>query len=115
MKQNRLIKLLAAGIVSAVALTTAFAQESSISTNAISGSGTITASTPGSQSISLRTEASSQPVRYFYTNSTTIVDPAGKTVERSMLRPDMLVKYTYVQEADRMVIHSITLAKPVSH
>ena len=112
MRQNRLIKLLAAGVVSAIALTTAFAQE--LSTNAISGSGTITASAPGSQSISLRSEESSQPVRYFYTNSTTIVDPAGKTVDRSMLRPGMLVKYTYVQAADRMVIRSIKLTKPAS-
>jgi hypothetical protein len=31
-----------------------------------------------------------------------------------MLRPGMLVKYTYVQAADRMVIRSITLAKPAS-
>jgi hypothetical protein len=115
MRQNRLIKLLAAGVVSAIALTTAFAQESAISTNAISGSGTITASTPGSQSISLRSEESTQPVTYYYTNSTTIVDPAGKTVDRSVLRPGMGVKYTYVQAADRMVIRSLTLAKPVSN
>jgi hypothetical protein len=136
MKQNRLTTLLAAGAVSAIALTTAFAQTSSTttsttatdpttsvksstssttSTSTIDASGTITAYTPGSDYISFRTETSSAPVKYYYTKTTTIVDPDGKTVEWSMLKPDMPVKYTYVKEGDRMVISKITLAKPVSH
>ncbi len=130
MKQNRLMKLLAAGAVSAIALTTAFAQSTSTSTTTtadsatgvtsttstktIDASGTITAYTPGSDYISFRTETSTAPVKYYYTKSTTIVDPDGKTVEWSMLKPDMPVKYTYVKEGDRMVISKITLAKPVS-
>jgi hypothetical protein len=133
MKQNRLIKLLAAGAVSAIALTTAFAQTSSTttttdpatavtsssslttSTKTIDGSGTITTYTPGSDYISLRTETSSDPVKYYYTKSTTIVDPEGKTVEWSMIKPDMPVRYTYVKEGDRMVVTKITLTKPVSY
>ena len=130
MKQNNLMKLLAAGAVSALALTTAIAQTStsstttttsagdsvtsSTSTKTIDGSGTITTYTPGSDYISFRTETSSAPVKYYYTKSTTIVDPEGKTVEWSMLKPDMPVKYTYVKDGDRMVISKITLAKPVS-
>ena len=131
MKQNRLTTLLAAGAVSAIALTTAFAQTSSTSTtttkstdaatavtssstSTIDASGTITAYTPGSDYISFRTETSSTPVKYYYTKSTTIVDPEGKTVEWSMLKPDMPVKYTYVKDGDRMVISKITLTKPVS-
>ena len=132
MKQNRLIKLLAAGAVSAIALTTAFAQTSTTSTttstdpatmssssttttSTVDGSGTITAYTPGSDYISFRTETSTAPVKYYYTKSTTIVDPEGKTVEWSMLKPDMPVRYTYVKEGDRMVISKITLTKPVSY
>jgi hypothetical protein len=131
MKQNRLIKLLAAGAVSAIALTTAFAQTSSTtttnpavtsssststtSTSTVDGSGTITTYTPGSDYISFRTETSSAPVKYYYTKSTTIVDPEGKTVEWSMLKPDMPVRYTYVKDGDRMVISKITLTKPVSY
>ena len=132
MKQNRLITLLAAGAVSAIALTTAFAQTSSTtttttnpavtsssstttSTSTVDGSGTITTYTPGSDYISFRTETSSAPVKYYYTKSTTIVDPEGKTVEWSMLKPDMPVKYTYVKDGDRMVISKITLTKPVSY
>jgi hypothetical protein len=133
MKQNRMIKLLAAGAVSAIALTTAFAQtssttttttnpttavtssSSSTSTSTVDGSGTITTYTPGSDYISFRTETSSAPVKYYYTKSTTIVDPEGKTVEWSMLKPDMPVRYTYVKDGDRMVISKITLEKPVSY
>jgi hypothetical protein len=131
MKQNRLITLLAAGAVSAIALTTAFAQTSSTttttnpavtsssstttSTSTVDGSGTITTYSPGSDYISFRTETSSAPVKYYYTKSTTIVDPEGKTVEWSMLKPDMPVRYTYVKDGDRMVISKITLTKPVSY
>ena len=132
MKRNRLITLLAAGAVSAIALTTAFAQTSSstttttnpavtsststtTSTSTLDGTGTITTYTPGSDYISFRSETSTEPVKYYYTKSTTIVDPEGKTVEWSMLKPNMPVKYTYVKEGDRMVISKITLTKPVSY
>ena len=132
MKQNRLTTLLAAGAVSAIALTTAFAQTSSTTTtttdpatavtssastttSAVNGSGTITTYTPGTDYISFRTETSTVPVKYYYTKTTTIVDPEGKTVEWSMLKPDMPVRYTYVKEGDRMVISKITLTKPVSY
>ena len=132
MKQNRLTTLLAAGAVSAIALTSAFAQTSatttttinpavtsssstSVSTSTLDGTGTITTYTPGSDYISFRTETSTEPMKYYYTKSTTIVDPEGKTVEWSMLKPDMPVKYTYVKEGDRMVISKITLQKPVSY
>src|SRR5947207_10470696 len=131
MKRNRLITLLAAGAVSAIALTTAFAQTSATtttttnpavttssstttSTSTLDGTGTITAYTPGSDYISFRSETSAEPVKYYYTKSTTIVDPEGKTVEWSAIKPDMPVKYTYVKEGDRMVIRQITLAKPVT-
>ncbi len=132
MKRNRLITLLAAGAVSAIALTTAFAQTSATtttttnpavttssstttSTSTLDGTGTITAYTPGSDYISFRSETSAEPVKYYYTKSTTIVDPEGKTVEWSALKPNMPVRYTYVKEGDRMVISKITLTKPVSY
>ena len=133
MKQNRLTTLLAAGAVSAIALTTAFAQTSATtttttnpavtssssttttSTSTLDGTGTITTYTPGSDYITFKSETSTAPLKYYYTKSTTIVDPEGKTVEWSMLKPDMPVRYTYVKEGDRMVISKITLTKPVSY
>ena len=134
MKQNRLTTLLAAGAVSAIALTTAFAQTSATtttttnpavttssssttttSTSSLDGTGTITTYTPGSDFITFKSETSTAPSKYYYTKSTTIVDSDGKTVEWSMLKPDMPVRYTYVKDGDRMVISKITLTKPVSY
>ncbi len=127
MKQTRLMKLLAAGAAGAVALSTAFAQtssttttttaggvsESTTSTSTMSGSGTITAYTPGSDYITFRSETSAAPVKYYYTKKTVLVDPEGRAVEWTALRPDMPATYTYVREGDRMVVTRITLAKPV--
>jgi hypothetical protein len=124
-----MVKLLAAGAAGAVALSTAFAQESSTtttttagaagvsesttSTSTLSGSGTITAYTPGSDYITFRTESSTAPVKYYYTKKTVLVDPNGRAVEWTALKPDMPATYTYVKEGDRMVVTKVTLAKPV--
>ncbi|MGI8889801.1 MAG: hypothetical protein ACR2G0_03330 [Chthoniobacterales bacterium] len=130
MKPNTLTKMLAAGAVCAFALGTAVAQEtstttsvtagstgvsSSTSTSTMDGTGTITTYTPGSDYIMFRGEANAEPVKYYYSKSTTVVDPEGKTVEMSMLKPDMPVHYTYSKEGDRMVITKVTLEKPISY
>ena len=127
MKQTRLMKMLAAGMACAMAVSTVFAQTSSTTTTTtagstgvttttseISGSGVVTAYTPGSDYISFRTETSTEPVRYYYTKKTVLIDPEGRTVEWSALRPDMPVTYSYVKEGDRMVVTKVTLAKPVT-
>src|SRR5256714_12997945 len=128
MKEKRLITLLAAGAVSAIALTTAFAQTSSTttttnpavttstSTSSIDATGTITAYTPGSDYLSFRTTTSAEPVRYYYSpKETVLVDSEGATVDWKYLRTDMPVKYTYVKEGDRLIVRKITLVKPVSY
>ena len=127
MKQTRLMKMLAAGMACAVAVSTVFAQTSSTtttttagasgvttSTSEVSGSGVVTTYTPGSDYITFRTETSTEPVRYYYTKKTVLVDPEGRTVEWSALRPDMPVTYSYVKEGDRMVVTKVTLAKPIT-
>lgn len=129
MKQTRLMKMLAAGVACAVAISTVFAQtsstttttagaagvsESTTTTTTQNGSGTVTAYTPGSDYITFRTETSTAPVKYYYTKKTVLVDPEGRTVEWSALHPDMPVTYTYVKEGDRMIVTKVTLAKPVS-
>ena len=127
MKETTLAKILAA--VCAVGLGTALAQESqtttttsagaaglsesTTSTSTLSGSGTITAYTPGSDYITFRTETSTAPVKYYYTKKTVLVDPSGRTVEWTALKPDMPATYTYVKEGDRMVVTKVQLAKPV--
>jgi hypothetical protein len=133
MKRNRLITLLAAGAVSAIALTTAFAQTSATTTtttnpavttsssttttsSTVDGTGTITSYTPGTDYLSFRTTTSAEPVRYYYNpKETQLVDSEGATVDWKYLRSDMPVKYTYVKDGDRMVVRKITLEKPVTY
>ena len=128
MKQTRLMKILAAGALGAVAVAGVSAQTSSTtttttgaagvtaqtSTSTLSGSGTISAYTPGTDYITFRGEGTATPVRYYYTKTTPIVDVEGHSVEWSAIRPDMPVNYTYVREGDRMVITKITLQKPIT-
>ncbi len=142
MKQNTFTKLFAAAAVCTLSLGTAFAQSSSTTvttggadvttgtgvsttttgatgvsttTSSLDGMGTITAFTPSSNVMTVRSQTSAEPVQYQFTKQTTVVDPEGNTVEMSMLRPDMPVRYTYVREGDRMVVTKVTLEKPISY
>lgn len=85
----------------------------STSTSTLDGTGTITTYTPGSDYITL-SAGERGPTKYYYSKSTTVVDPTGATVDMKLLRPDLPVKYTYVKEGDRMVISKITVQKPVA-
>jgi hypothetical protein len=127
MKQTRLVKILAAGAAGAVALSTAWAQESTTtttSTNPVTGTtttasstttstGTIAAYSPGSDYITFRSTTDTAPAKYYYTKSTTILDPEGRTVEWSAIRPDLPATVYYVKEGDRVVVRKIVLSKPV--
>jgi hypothetical protein len=125
MKHTRLVKLLATGAAGVLAVSTAFAQSSTTTTTSdgrgnsvtttrtVDGTGVVTAYTPGQDYISFRSETDAAPVRYYYTKNTTLVDPEGRTVEWSALRPDMPVRYTYVNEGGRMVVSKVTLVKPL--
>jgi len=53
-------------------------------------------------------------VKYYYTKSTTIVDPTGRTVEWSAVRPDMPATVYYVKEGDRMIVRKVVLTQPAS-
>ena len=110
-----------------VVAATAFAQTSSTttttnaggtavstSTTDLNGAGTITAYTPGSDYISFRSETTTTPVKYYYTKKTVLVDPDGKVVEWTALRPEMPVTYTYVKDGDRMVVTKVVLTKPAT-
>ena len=128
MKQTRLVKIMAAGAAGAVALSTVWAQESttttSSSTNPVTGTtttasstttstGTIAAYSPGSDYITFRSTTDTAPVKYYYTKNTTILDPEGRTVEWSAIRPDLPATVYYVKEGDRVVARKIVLSQPV--
>ena len=143
MKQNTLSKMLAVGAVSALAIGSSFAQtttketttttgttgagvsattttsgttgvSASTSTSTLDGTGTITTYTPGQEYMSVRTTTSEAPVKYYTSKNVTIVDQTGATVEPSLLRADLPVRYTYVKEGDRQVISKITVQKPLT-
>ena len=126
MKDNTFSKMFVIGAASAVALAMAVAQTTTVtkSTDPVTGTtttesttttsaGTIVAA-PTSDYISFRTSTTAEPVRYYYTKSTTLVDPAGQTVEWSAIRPDMPATVYYVKEGDRMIVRKVVLTKPVS-
>jgi len=124
MKETRLVKMLAAGVACVAAVTLALAQETTTTTtNAATGTttvatttstGTITAYTPDSDYISFRTTTDAAPVRYYYTKDTTILDPTGRTVTWSAIRPDLPATVYYVREGDRMLVRKIVLTKPAT-
>ena len=127
MKDNRLSKMLAIGAISALALTTAVAQETTTvtkTTDPVTGTATTESTTttsvgtfaavPASDHISFRTSTTAAPVKYYYTKSTAVVDLAGQPVEWSAIRPDMPATVYYVKEGDSMIVRKVVLTKPVS-
>ena len=122
MKETRLVKMLVAGIACAAAVTLALAQETTTTTtNAATGTtttatttstGTITAYTPDSDYITFRTTTDAAPVKYYYSKDTTILDPTGRTLTWSAVRPDLPATVYYVREGDRILVRKIVLTKP---
>src|SRR5437764_13984395 len=66
---------------------------------------------PASDYFTFRT-GTAEPVRYYYTPETTIVDPAGQTVAWTDVRPDMPATVHYIRQGDRMIVKRVVLAKP---
>lgn len=114
MKQMRLVKILVA--VFAVTLGTAVAQQTTTTTtiesSTVSSQGTITAYMPRSDYITFQTTTNEAPVRYYYDKSTTVLDPEGRTVTWSAIRPEEPATVYYVRNGDRMIVRKIILSKP---
>ncbi len=56
-----------------------------------------------------RTASGAAPVRYYYTKDTTVVDPAGRVVTWSAIRPDMPATVYYSTVGDRVVVRKVVL------
>ena len=126
MKQMRLAKILAVGMVSATAVGMALAQTSTTTTTTDPVTGTTTTQqtttssvgnivtyTPDSEYFTFRTAANAAPVRYYYTKETSVVDPDGRVVSLSAVRPDMPATVYYSTVGDRVVVRKVVLAQPV--
>jgi hypothetical protein len=122
MKQIRLVKILLA--IFAVTVGTAVAQQTiTTTTNPATGTTTTEASTvtsqgtivnyaPSTDYITFRTTTDTAPVRYYYDKTTTVLDPEGRTVTWSAVRPDEPATVYYVRDGDRMIVRKIILSKP---
>jgi hypothetical protein len=126
MKQMRLAKILAVGIVSVTAMGMALAQTTTTTTTrdpvtgttttqqtTTSSAGNIVTYTPDSDYFTFRTTPEAAPVRYYYTKETSVVDPEGRVVSLSAVRPDMPATVYYTTVGDRVVVRKVVLAKPV--
>src|SRR5256884_3361100 len=124
MKETTLAKILAVacglGLVTAVAQTSttvttkdAATGTAVTETSTTTSNGTIATYTPGTDYITFRTGGTTgAPVRYYYSKDTTILDPEGRTVTWSAVRPDMPATVYYVREGDRMLVRKVVLSKP---
>ena len=126
MKQTRLVKILTAGMACAAALGIALAQETTTTTTTAdpvtgttttqqtttSAAGRIVTYTPDSDYITFRTAPDVTPVRYYYTRDTTVVDPEGRVVSLSAIRPDMPATIYYTRVGDRVMVRRVVLSQP---
>src|SRR4029434_7328517 len=125
MKQIRLTKILAAGLVCAASLGLALAQTSTTTTTTdpvtgtttterttTSAAGSIVTYTPDSDYFMFRTTSAAAPVPYYYTKTTTVCDPAGRVVSWSAVRPDMPATVYYSTIGDRVVVRKVVLSRP---
>ncbi len=125
MKQTRLTKAVAGGAGCLLAIATVVAQETTTTTTRDSATGTtttesttttsagtITAYIPGSDYITFRSTTDASPMRYYYTKSTTVLDPEGRVVTWSAVRPDVPATVYYTREGDRMIVTKVVLSKP---
>ena len=125
MKQTGLVKILAAGFVCAAGLGIAVAQTTTTTTTSdpvtgttttqqttTTSAGTIVTYTPDSDYFMFRTKPEVAPTRYYYTRDTTVVDPEGRTVSLSTIRPDMPATIYYTKVGDRVLVRKVVLSQP---
>jgi hypothetical protein len=127
MKQTGLKKILAAVAIYAAAVGLAIAQQTTTTTTTDPVTGTTTTQqtttssvgnivtyTPDSDYFTFRTAVNAAPVRYYYTKDTTVVDPEGRIVNLSAIRPDLPATIYYSTVGDRVVVRKVVLTQPAT-
>jgi hypothetical protein len=126
MKQTRLVKILTVAVACAATLGIARAQQTTTTTTTAdpvtgttttqetttTSAGTIVTYTPDSDYFMFRTAPNVAPARYYYTRDTAIVDPEGRTVTWSAIRPDMPATIYYTRDGDRVLVRKVVLSRP---
>ncbi len=127
MKQTGLKKILAAVAIYAAAVGLAIAQQTTTTTTTDPVTGTTTTQqtttssvgnivtyTPDSDYFTFRTAANAAPFRYYYTKDTTVVDPEGRVVNWSAIRPDLPATIYYSTVGERVVVRKVVLTQPAT-
>ena len=122
MKDNTLAKIFAISAAGTIAVSAALAQTTTtvtteagaVTTGLTTRTGSFVTYTPGDEYFTFRTAPAAEPVRYYYTKETTFVDPTGRTVELSAIRPDLPATVYYVNEGNRTIVRKVVLSKPAS-
>jgi len=126
MKQTRLVKILTVAVACLATLGIARAQQTTTTTTTAdpvtgttttqatttNSAGTIVTYTPDSDYFMFRTAPNVAPARYYYTRDTAIVDPEGRTVSWSAIRPDMPATIYYSTVGDRVLVRKVVLSRP---
>jgi hypothetical protein len=125
MKQTRLTKILAVALVCAASPGLAVGQQTTTTTTTDPVTGTTTTQqtttssvgnivtyTPDSDYFMFRTTSAVAPVRYYYTKDTAVLDPEGRVVTWSAVRPDTPATVYYSTVGDRVVVRKVVLAQP---
>jgi hypothetical protein len=103
------VALLAMGLC--LASTAAFAQTT---TTVTTSKGAFTEYVPKSETVVVRTETSSAPLRYTVTKQTTIVDEAGAPVAIERISPGSQLAIDYSGTGERLVASRIVVHKPAT-
>ena len=128
MKQTGLKKILATAAICATAAGLALAQQTTTTTTTTdpvtgttttqqtttSSVGNIVTYTPDSDYFTFRTASNAAPVRYYYTKDTTVLDPEGRLVNWSAIRPDLPATIYYSTVGDRVVVRKVVLTQPAT-
>jgi hypothetical protein len=128
MKQTGLKKILAAVAIYAAAVGLAVSQQTTTTTTSTdpvtgttttqrtttSSAGNIVTYTPDSDYFTFRTATNAAPVRYYYTKDTTVIDPEGRVVKWSAIRPDLPATIYYSTVGDRVVVRKVVLTQPAT-
>jgi len=78
-------------------------------TTTTSSDGTVTEFSPTSDTVVLRSQTSTEPVRYTYSKTTTVVDQNGAPVDISVIKTGVPVQVYYDQDGDQMVARKIVV------
>jgi len=113
--KNTLLAFIRSGIAAGMVLAVshfAFGQSETTTTTTTSSAGTITTFDP--QTIVIKSEASTEPVRYRYTKTTTYVDENGNPVSIETVKSGLPVTVYYDRDGDGMVARKVVVRKAVT-